>query len=123
MPNSDMIILEVLGISVEKRNMSAIKDVVKEEYGRLKELADFYNHKIASLPKGSITQKKRDDRVYYYLSYRDHHKVISEYPGKEDSEKYRITVQMVAQGRRYEIKLKETRESIRQVERLIRAAE
>lgn len=100
--------------------MSVINDVIKEEYNRLNELIEFYNQKIAAYPKGSISSRKRQSRVYYYLGYRDHDKVISLYLGKEDSDKYKEIAQKVAQRLRYEKKLKESKESLKQIERLLR---
>jgi hypothetical protein len=102
--------------------MGIINDVVKEEYQRLNELVNLYNQKIAAFPKGSISRKKRQDKVYYYLAYRDHSKVKFEYLGKEESEKYKEVSQKVAQRLRYEKKLKESMESLKEVEVLLRVA-
>lgn len=113
----------MLGIYAEEKGMSVINDVIQEEYNRLNQLVEFYNQKIAAFPKGSISCRRRRDRIYYYLAYRDHKKVISEYLGKEDSDKYKEVSQMVTQRLRYEKKLKESKESLKQAERLLRAGQ
>lgn len=102
--------------------MSVMADVIKEEYKRLNELVEFYDEKIMAYPKGSISVKKRQDRVYYYLAYRDHGPVKFEYLGKEDSPKYKEIARKVQQRHRYEKKRKESVKDLREVERLLHAA-
>ncbi|MDA3849847.1 MAG: hypothetical protein PF447_01095 [Spirochaetaceae bacterium] len=97
-------------------------DVIKDEYRRLNELIDFYDKKISAYPKGSISKKKRQDRIYYYLAYRDHSRVKFEYLGKDASEKYKEVSQQVEHRHRYEKKKKEVMESLKEIEVLLRAA-
>ena len=67
--------------------MSILKDVLKDEYERLKSLERWYNHEIASLPIGSISIKRRKGREYLYINYRHKEKVKSDYVGYVSSEK------------------------------------
>ncbi|MCD4655816.1 hypothetical protein K8T06_17995 [bacterium] len=67
--------------------MSVVQHILREEYDRLQELVSFYSEAIEKLPKGSISWKKRNDKIYAYLVYRDHKKIKFIYLGKENSEK------------------------------------
>jgi len=103
--------------------MGIMVDVIKDEYRRLNELIELYNKKISAFPKGSISKKKKKDRIYYYLAYREHNRVKFDYLGKEASDKYREISQKVAQRHRYEKKRKEAQEELKEIEVLLRAAE
>lgn len=65
--------------------MSALKNILEEEYSRLLELKSNYLREIEALPKGSISKKKIRNRHYYYLAYRVKDKVKFDYLGKEDA--------------------------------------
>jgi len=51
----------------------------KEEIERLIKMEKFYKDKISALPKGSIIFKKRRNKKYPYLVYRDGSKVVTDY--------------------------------------------
>ena len=65
--------------------MSAIKGILREEYERLLLLRQNYISKMKILPKGSLIIKKRGNKKYLYLSYRNENgKVVSDYVGMFD---------------------------------------
>lgn len=59
--------------------MGVIKSVILDEYDRNKRMQQAYEQEIAKLPRGSITQKKINGRVYYYWMYRENGKVVNKY--------------------------------------------
>jgi len=63
--------------------VSLIKITLESEEQKLKKLIVSYEDCLLSLPKGSIIAKKRNNNIYFYLSYRKDNKVISEYIGKD----------------------------------------
>ena len=64
---------------------TVIYGMLKEEKQRNLELQEAYVTEIKLLPKGSLATKRRNDRTYYYLRYREKDKVKTDYIGKEDS--------------------------------------
>ena len=48
-----------------------------------------YKEEHGRLPKGSIFEKAAGERVYYYLTYRDGKKVVSQYVSKSQIDKIR----------------------------------
>lgn len=102
--------------------MSVIHDVLKDEHNRLISLLDFYQKKISEYPRGSMQVKKRGSQFYCYQVFRDHEHVKSIYIGKKDSEKSRDFNSMIEKRRRYEQKLKEARNKLAEVEKLLRVA-
>ena len=64
--------------------MSIIKNVLIEELERNQEMQKSYKEQIEALPKGKIILKKIKNREYYYLLYRDHGNVKTDYLGSKD---------------------------------------
>jgi len=64
---------------------TVIYGMLKEEKQRNLELQEAYVTEIKLLPKGSLAAKRRNNRTYYYLRYRDKDKVKTDYIGKSDS--------------------------------------
>lgn len=54
---------------------------IERELKRMCALRDVYEKQLASLPKGSLRIKERNGKKYFYLTYRQENKVISEYVG------------------------------------------
>lgn len=46
-----------------------------------------YESRLEKLPKGTLTETKSGNKVYYYLKYRDGKKVVSQYIPTDDFEK------------------------------------
>ena len=66
--------------------MAVLKEMFKEEKERLLRIKKFYMEKIQKLPKGSIVFKKRGNREYPYLVYRDNDKVKTDYLKNNEDE-------------------------------------
>ncbi len=63
--------------------MSFIKSTIEIEEQRIKALVSSYEEQLLLLPKGSLTAKKRGNKVYFYLSYRRKSKVVTDYIGTD----------------------------------------
>jgi len=61
---------------------TVIYGMLKEEKQRNLELQDAYAKEIELLPKGSLVEKRRNNKIYYYLRYREKDKVKTDYIGK-----------------------------------------
>lgn len=51
--------------------MAQLRHVLEEQIERNKKNISVYMSRVEKLPKGTIHQRKRGDKVYYYLKYRD----------------------------------------------------
>jgi len=65
--------------------MSYYKKTTLREIERMSALRDVYDKQLASLPKGSLQVKERKGKKYYYLTYRNNGRVISEYAGNDET--------------------------------------
>ena len=99
--------------------MSYLKSVLQEEYERLKALLKKYDDEISALPHGSISIKKRNQKEYVYLAYRKKENVKFEYIGSISSEKSKNVVKKVKLRKGYEIKLKQVRKDLQEIEKVI----
>ena len=99
--------------------MSYLKSVLQEEYERLKALFQKYKDEISALPYGSISIKKRNKKEYVYLAYRKKENVKFEYIGSISSEKSKNVVKKVKLRKGYEIKLKQVRKDLQEIEKVI----
>ena len=101
--------------------MSILQDVLLDEYERLKSLAQWYVKEISSLPKGSISIKKRRDREYLYINYREKNKVKSNYVGLVSSEKAVEIANKIKQRKKFEKELKVVKRDLKELERALYA--
>lgn len=62
-----------------------------------------YNSRLEVLPEGTITEKRVNGKIYYYLKYRDGKKIISKYVSVSDKEK---TDSEIAERKHIEIMIK-----------------
>lgn len=99
--------------------MSYLKSVLQEEYERLKALIEKYNDEISALPRGSISIKRRNQKKYLYLAYRKKENVKFEYIGSISSEKSKNIIKKVKLRKEYEIKLKQVRKDLKEIEKVI----
>jgi len=95
--------------------VSAVRDIIREEYSRLIELKKKYVQELATLPKGSISKKKIKNHNYYYLAYRSKEKVKFDYLGKEDASKLKETREHLKRRKELEQKLKQVNGSIKEI--------
>ena len=65
--------------------MSYFEITTMREVKRMTALQQNYVKQLESLPKGTIREKKRNGRKYFYLAYRAEGKVVSEYIGNDES--------------------------------------
>lgn len=66
--------------------MAILKEMFKEEKERLLKMEKFYMDKILELPKGKIVFKKRGNKKYPYLVYREGNKVKTDYLKNKDND-------------------------------------
>lgn len=99
--------------------MSYLKSVLQEEYDRLRALAEKYNNEISLLPRGSISVKKRNQREYLYLAYRQEGKVKFQYIGPMFAEKAESVIKKIELRREYENKSKLVKKDLLEIEKVI----
>lgn len=100
--------------------MAVIFHVLKEELERLQETESGYSKAIADMPRGTPRIQQRRNRNYLYLEYRDGDRVMHDYIGPQDSDKAKEVLERVAQRRRYEKLLKETKSALKEVRKALR---
>ncbi|MDO4438013.1 MAG: hypothetical protein Q4B86_01000 [Eubacteriales bacterium] len=72
--------------------MNMILNTVLQEKQRIDYMLARYQETLSNLPKGTISEKKINGNIYYYLKYRDGKKVISKYVGKDEIKEVREQV-------------------------------
>lgn len=65
--------------------MSILFGVMEEEQERLQKAMRLYAERLEKLPKGSLRLRRRGDRTYVYLQYRDGKQVRTRYVGIDGS--------------------------------------
>lgn len=66
--------------------MNMILTTIAQEKKRIEYMLRKYQEEYQCLPKGTLSQRKIGDRIYYYLKYREGKKVVSQYISKDDVE-------------------------------------
>lgn len=69
--------------------MNMILTTISQEKKRIEYMLTKYKEEIASLPKGSLSEKAVGERVYYYLKYRAGKRVVSQYISKSQIDEIR----------------------------------
>lgn len=59
--------------------MTILDNVLQEEYDRSKRMKEAMENELSQLPKGYISKKTINSKVYFYLQRRDGLKVVSSY--------------------------------------------
>lgn len=72
--------------------MNMILTTIMQEKDRISYMLAKYQEEYDRLPKGSISEKKSGDKIYYYLKYREGKKVISQYISKDGIEEIRTKI-------------------------------
>ena len=75
--------------------------------------------KIDALPKGTVSIKKRNNGEYLYLASRRNRKVKFHYIGSIGSENARKILEQVKLRKDYELKLKQVKGDLREIEKVI----
>lgn len=99
--------------------MSYIKQVMQEEHQRLQALCQKYMDKIDTFPKGTVSIKKRNNAEYLYLASRQGGKVRFHYIGAVGSEKAREIMDQLNERKKYELKLKQVKDDLKEVGKVI----
>ncbi len=81
--------------------MSYVKGILQEELDRLKSLYKKYDEIVSSLPRGSLSVKKRNHKEYLYLAYREKSKVKFKYIGPKRSDKAKEVIDNVELRKQY----------------------
>lgn len=97
--------------------MSIVKDILRDERDRLSLLKNQIDNEIASLPKGSLSRKKRSNRFFFYLVYREGDKVIFKYVGKENSPEVEALEKDIKKRRKLEQRLREIKVALKDIRR------
>ncbi len=95
--------------------MSYIKNIMQEEYQRLEALHQKYNNKVASLPQGTVSVKKRSKQEYLYLARRENGKLKFNYIGSVISEKAKAILEQIDIRKDYEKKLKQVNDDLKEI--------
>lgn len=95
--------------------------VISREEVRNENMLNEYTKKLETLPKGKITPKTVNGKMYYYLYYRDGKKVVSKYIGKDDKRLTAVREQLTRRSQIEEIikKLKEEKVKIKKLEAML----
>lgn len=99
--------------------MSIVKDILSEEYDRLKKLLARYSKELSSFPKGSISVKNRNGVKYCYKAHREGQQILFEYIGKESSKAVKELDQKIKRRKILNDKIKKIKENIKEIERSI----
>ena len=99
--------------------MSYVKNIMQEEHQRLRALSRKYSDKIASLPRGTVSIKKRHNSDYLYLACRRNGKVKFDYIGPAGSDKARQVMEKVKDRKDYEKKLRQVKSDLKEIEKVI----
>ncbi len=97
--------------------MSIVRDILNEEKKRLLELKDNIENQIGSLPKGSLSKKKRGNNWFVYLAYREEQKVKFKYIGKDKSDRVLSINDSIIKRKKLEEKLKNIKLDLKEVKR------
>ena len=100
--------------------MSAVHDILREEYSRLKRLKNQYTKELESLPRGTISRKKIRNNEYYYLAYRVKDKVKFDYLGKKGAPGLREIESQIARRKEIEAKLRRVNNSMKEIGKSLR---
>ncbi|MBC8415420.1 MAG: hypothetical protein H8E11_03220 [Candidatus Cloacimonetes bacterium] len=95
--------------------MSIVKDILREEKNRLVILKEQVEKQISSLPKGSLSRKKRSSGWFYYLAYRESEKIIFKYIGKENSPQVKAFVDAINNRKKLEKRLREIKKNLKEI--------
>lgn len=95
--------------------------VISREEARNEKMITEYTKELEILPRGKITPKTVNGKIYYYLYYRDGKKVVSKYVGKNEESLTPVREQLTRRSQIEEIlkKLKEEKAQIKKLEAML----
>lgn len=82
----NLILLGIIYISyiIKGDVMGYIINLISDEAKRIRVLKESYAQQLSLLPKGTLRTRRRGNHEYYYLSFRDGEKIITDYVGKDE---------------------------------------
>ncbi len=98
---------------------SELRHVLREESGRLRDLAALYQSRISELPKGYISLKKINGHSYAYRSFREKNKVRSVYIGRASSKQAAEMKQLIESRKKYSSQLRLISGRIRELKKIL----
>ena len=101
--------------------MSILMDIIQDEKERLEDLLKFYEEEISKLPKGYISKKKVNGKIYYYRSFRDKNFVKTKYIGPESSDEVKNIENKISERKKLEELYKKAKENLAEAKRALRA--
>ena len=101
--------------------MSMLMTVISREESRNERMLSEYIRELDALPRGKITPKTVNGKIYYYLYYRDGKRVVSKYIGKDGENVERMREMLIRRSQIEEMikRLKEERAQIKKLEAML----
>lgn len=101
---------------ISMREISILEQQLLDEYFRCIRNKDVQTAAIANLPKGYISSKRRGDKVYYYLQWRDGNKVCSRYLKPSEVEN---TKKQINERRSWSASVKQLERNMKQIKKVL----
>ena len=109
-------------MSVVQKKDNVVRGMLQDELERCKEMSGSLKEAIASLPKGSLHQRrvqyKKQVKVYNYLKYRDSGKSVYQHIPRDKAEQLELKI---SERRRKEEKMKAFEGRIKYLNKLLKA--
>ena len=96
--------------------MSVLNGILYEEYDRINRVIFKIEQELSDLPRGYISEKKINGKVYYYLQYRENGKLKSVYLKGEEVVSYRS---LIDHRNELQSKLKELQADRKKIEKVL----
>ena len=97
--------------------MSALDELLEEEYERSQRMLAAMEHELALLPRGYLSCKKINGRQYYYLQSREQGRIVSCYVKPQEVEELKEQIQ---RRRSLQASVRECRQNIKKIERVLK---
>jgi len=101
--------------------MGIIRSVILDEYDRNLRMQQAYLRELEQLPKGSISPKMINGRVYYYWMYREDGKVFNKYISAKDND-IKSLKELVQKRRHLEKLIKNLKREMADMERYLKVS-
>jgi hypothetical protein len=95
--------------------MAILKGILKDSLDYYLDMARRLRARLKELPRGSVLKRRIGRKDYYYLIYRNGHRVISRYLGKEKPARIEKEIK---ERRLVKQQIKEVQENLRLLRRL-----
>ena len=102
--------------------MSVLFGILEEERDRLGGAMQLFAEKAEKLPRGALWMKKRGQREYAYLAYREGGKVHFEYVAPVPSRKYQEVMRQVKERNMLLTSIRQMRKDLHILDRTLKNA-